>query len=259
MLTTNMSSREMLVEFERDYLIIAKRIEAYVMKHLKTKIMKIWNRTHQAVPKKDTIKMKVGNNTYYIIASFQPYPGCKTGDLMYCNNITYTILENFESGQKNVVYFPTPGESDILGGKVLLYESHFIKRYRERFLGVGTDEISFLEVVDKMLRRNHTTPITFHNNPKYPDLNLESCMEDGVGFGRIGDSGIMRFITFISMDMLRDYQVPRVGEGSVLDQSYQEYLDFKETCPVLPDVDDSLGMEALENMIIKNRGLKRTD
>lgn len=194
MILDGMTGIEILEELEK----YSKRIDDFIRSTLKSKEKEIRRRFRKRP--KDSVDFKTRTLTFpdqkfYIV--LYPWIMKKTNGLGVDYSL-YTIIRNKYSGKKMILYFPTLDEDNK--DYIIIYENHLLKRYRERFLGLGPEEIDFETLADKFIRDNRTTTVNNNNG------NLEGRMLNGVILGNYQDEYTVRFKTFIAEDMLRDYQ-----------------------------------------------------
>lgn len=89
---------------------------------------------------------------------------------------------------------------------IYIYENHLINRYRERYLGLKPEDISFEEVCEKFMsgKENEAAIIKFiPHTVKNKRKELEIRRKDGVYFGVMNEEDPMkiRWITYITSEM----------------------------------------------------------
>lgn len=194
MILDGMTGIEVLEELEK----YADRIDDFIKRTLRSNEKEIRRRLRRRP--KDKVDFKVRTLTFpdqkfYIIL----YPWImKSTNGLGADYSLYTIVQNKYSGKKSIVHFPTQEGTDYM----VIYENHLLKRYRDRFLGLGQDEINFEDLAEKFIRDCQMATMNVNDNG-----NVEGRILNGILLGNVEDEYTIRFKTFITSEMAtRDYQ-----------------------------------------------------
>lgn len=219
MITMNMNSKEIFKELRKDYQTILNVVDGEIDRS-RHKILKIYQRTKSPpVPFKETKIINVSGNQYRAIIRAWPDKGGFSKEATI-----FIIINNGVTGKKNVILFPS---LDAKLRNIIIFEAHFMKRYRERYL--KSDNINFEDIVDKYMRSNPAMITTIIPEvQKEGEWDLEGRLNDGVALGIYQkEERFFRFITYISDEMLRENQI-HLTDNSPTGQVLRIYQGLKQ-------------------------------
>lgn len=224
-----MNYEDIMKEYRKDFEIICEKLKKEFDK-LDNKIKRLYYKTKKPVPIKTRV-MKIRGTTYNIAIN----------DLNISKDLgkVYFILHPFIitndlSSEKRVSIVFT--ENNIGETMILIVEPHLLKRYRERYLNLESDEITYEELVSEFLKKNQSY-LNIEYFPVYDKKDPEkiivtrtmSKVKDGVVFGRVESKNIIRLITFISNEQVRESDQGDYVEGGYYDKLLERYKNLTES------------------------------
>lgn len=229
MIVLGMSCADIIKEHKKDEEIIEDKLTE-ILGDIKYKIKKIYDRTKKPVPIIDR-KLKIRGTCYNIAINDigSPGEGVKKSSIIHH---PYIITNDIWSGNKVAMFFIESCHKYETKTLVMLLEPHLLSRYRERYLKLEPGEIAYEELVSTFLKRNRSYfnleyfPIFDKKDPnKLIDVRTMSKMKDGVVFGRIEPTGIVRFITFIINSQVRKSDQEKYLEDGYYDRMVKLFQD----------------------------------
>lgn len=221
---------DMILRTKKDEEIIDEKLME-ILDNNKYKIKKIYDRTKKPVPVIDR-KLKIRGTSYNIAVNdiSSPKEEIKRSLIQYH---PYIITNDIWSGNKVAMFFIESCAKYESKTLVMLLEPHLIKRYRERYLeSVQPEKVTFEDLVSTFLKRNRIYfnleyfPIFDKKDPKkLIDIRTISRMKDGVVFGRVEPTGIVRFITFINNSQVRKSDQGKYVENGYYDKMVKLFQD----------------------------------
>ena len=195
-----MNERELLVEIRKDYVGVKRKIE-YLAHSLRRETLK----------SKDKRCTKV----------FEYTSNHKNKWLIFIDN-----YKKFHEYKSVVYYLDDSGFNAILIGNdensFIHYSSHFLERYNQRYL--MQSNISKLDLLKRFISINYKYSIQYTSDTRYHQNQFFSILKEGVGLGyavEIENSIISRFRTFITDEMVLEYQRPTYEQARM---NYNSYL-----------------------------------
>lgn len=185
-------------EIEKTY----KKMTSPLYKKIMKKLKRCKNGRMLLNPRQITI----GDVNFYVTSLIKLGYG---GHALLSRDTIYCISQN-KSGKNVVVQFKLSSKTISPGDNVIedkpfvyVYENHLLDRYRERYLGLDSSEISFEDLVHKFMRDmgSEVSTIRKTGTTKTGQEKFECRMDDGIYFGVVEDDQKHRFITFITEDM----------------------------------------------------------
>lgn len=230
MIVLRMSCADMIKEHKKDEEIIDEKLME-ILNNNKYKIKKIYDRTKKPVPIIDR-KLKIRGTNYNIAVNdiSSPKEEIKKSLIQYH---PFIITNDIWSGNKVAMFFIESCARYESKTLVMLLEPHLIKRYRERYLeSVQPEKVTFEDLVSTFLKRNRIYfnleyfPIFDKKDPsRLIDIRTISRMKDGVVFGRVEPTGIVRFITFINNSQVRKSDQGKYVENGYYDKMVKLFQD----------------------------------
>lgn len=230
MIVLGMSCADMIKEHKKDEEIIDEKLME-ILNNNKYKIKKIYDRTKKPVPIIDR-KLKIRGTNYNIAVNdiSSPKEEIKKSLIQYH---PFIITNDIWSGNKVAMFFIESCARYESKTLVMLLEPHLIKRYRERYLeSVQPEKVTFEDLVSTFLKRNRIYfnleyfPVFDKKDPKkLIDIRTISRMKDGVVFGRVEPTGIVRFITFINNSQVRKSDQGKYVENGYYDKMVKLFQD----------------------------------
>lgn len=226
MIVLGMNPQDLVKEYERDYDEMCDLISADLLSRI-GKIKKIYSRTKSPIPIIDR-KLKIRGTNYII-----PIRDITEPDDVYKSNILihpYIITNDKVTGNKVVLFFINMCHDYKEITIPIVIEPYLLSRYRERFLKKEPGTISYEELASMFLKRNRSFfnlsySSVFDDNGKVIDVRTMSKVVDGVVFGRIEPNGLVRFLTYINHELVRESDQKEYLKGEHFDNNIEFFKD----------------------------------
>ena len=211
MIVPSMNSEELLVEVYKDLEVVNRKAN-YLMQGLRRQAIKSRGKYIQRVY--DYISLR--HNNWFIIVDYDVKGYQKT-------------MVAYYSGQYGLNGILVNGDKESL----MIFTSHFLDRYNERFL--RRNGVSHLELLKRFIPANSVQTIMLGQRINRNEEQIFVRLNEGVGLGYkeylSRGKAIYHFKTFISNEMILEHQIDDFNDlGKLYDRYWEEMYSRGNRC-----------------------------